>query len=146
MVLETNIDDSSPEMLGADFQNDLLGHGAIDFSMTAIQMKKGRPGIKLTILIKPNDLDHLSNFILENTSSIGLRYYQVNRKILERKQYTLDTKYGPIQVKEVFTPSGQKRYKIEYESLRNLKESHNISIFKLEEELYPLLYQLKSPS
>lgn len=129
----------SPEMLGSNFQQALLKNGAIDFYFTSIQMKKGRPGIKLSVLSSSADLNRISEFILEHTSSIGVRHYGVSRTILERYQFEMETKYGKIKVKEVITPSGAKRNKIEYESMQNLKESHNISIFRLEQELYQLL-------
>lgn len=125
--------------MGSDFQGDLQQNGAVDFYFTPIQMKKGRPGLKLSVLAKQVDLERVSTFILEHTPSIGVRHYEVNRNILERKSFALETKYGTVQVKEVITPSGAKRHKIEYESLRKLKELHNISILRLEQEIYPLL-------
>ena len=57
IVIETNIDDTSPELLGADFQEGLLENGAVDFHFTAVQMKKGRPGLKLSALCEAPDLD-----------------------------------------------------------------------------------------
>ncbi len=143
IIVETNIDDGSAELLGLDFQNDLTQHGGIDFYFTAIQMKKGRPGLKLAVLVAPEDVERLSNFILEHSPSIGLRHFPVNRTILERRQFEMSTPYGPVQIKEVTTPSGAKRYKIEYESLQALKSKHNISILNLQNELYPLLSKKK---
>ncbi len=143
MIIETNIDDSSVELIGTDFQNDLVENGGIDFYFTPVQMKKGRPGTKLSVLVSPADLDRVSDFILEHSSSIGLRYYPVNRTILQRKQMEISTPYGNVLVKQVTTPSGARRHKIEYESLRNLQVTHNISILKLEEELYPLLLKIQ---
>ena len=137
--METNIDDISSEKLGADFQEALLENGAIDFYFTSIQMKKGRPGLKLSVLTSAFELDRVCAFILEHSTSIGVRYYSVDRSILNRSHFEMDTQYGKIQVKEVTTPSGAKRHKIEYESLRKLKDLHNIPIFQLEQELYPLL-------
>ena len=126
-------------MLGSDFQEDLLNNGAIDFYFTTIQMKKGRPALKLSVLAAATDQERISAFILEHTTSIGVRFYPVDRMILDRKEFEIDTKYGKVKVKEVTTPSCAKRHKIEYESLRKLKDLHNISIFQLEQELYPLL-------
>ena len=125
--------------MGLDFQKDLVREGAIDFYFTAIQMKKARPGLKLSVLVSAEDLDRVSTFILEHSPSIGLRYYSVDRTILERRHFEMDTPYGKVQVKQVITPSGDKRHKIEYDSLQKLKELHNISILRLQEEIYPLL-------
>lgn len=142
MVMETNVDDSSAELLGLDFQHDIFNHGAIDFYLTSILMKKGRPGLKLSILVDAKDLARVSDFVLEHSSSIGIRYYEVQRSILERRKVEVETPYGPVQVKQVITPSGAKRHKIEYDSLQKLKESHNISILRLQEELYPLITKI----
>lgn len=122
-----------------DFQEGLLNNGAVDFYFTPVQMKKGRPGLKLSVLTKEADLNGLSNFILENSSTIGLRHYPVSRTILPRRHFEMETPYGPVQVKEVTTPLGNKRFKIEYESLRKIKEMRNISIPQLQLELYALL-------
>ncbi|MBK8501824.1 MAG: DUF111 family protein [Saprospiraceae bacterium] len=143
MVVETNLDDSSAELVGTDFQNELIQNGAIDFYFTPIHMKKGRPGLMLSALVAPSDLDRLSTFILEHSPSIGLRYHTVERTILTRKQFELETPYGKVLVKQVITPSGSKRHKIEYESLQKLKENHNISILRLQELIYPLLLKIQ---
>ena len=66
----------------------------------------------------------------------------MQRSILERSQLEMETPYGPVQVKQVITPSGAKRHKIEYQSLQKLKESYNISILRLQEELYPLISKI----
>jgi len=55
----------------------------------------------------------------------------------------VETPYGAVRVKEVTTPSEGKRYKIEHESLRNLKDLHNISILRLQEEIYPLILKYR---
>ncbi len=143
MIIEANIDDSSPELLGTDFQEELIKSGGIDYYFTSIQMKKGRPGQKLSVLVAPENLERVSTYILEHSTSIGLRYYPVMRTILERNDFEMDTPYGKVRIKEVTTPSGAKRRKIEFESLKKLKESHNISILRLQEELYPLLSKLQ---
>lgn len=142
MLLETNIDDSTAELLGEDFQQGLLAHGAIDFYFSSIQMKKGRPGLQLSTLVKQQDLDGLSAFILEHSTSIGVRFFPVERRILSRRLFDLQTSYGKVKVKEVISPSGKKRYKIEHESLRKLKEKHGISILELQQNIYPLLQKL----
>lgn len=140
--METNIDDAPAEWIGLEFQNKLLEKGAIDFYYTSIQMKKGRPGWKLSVLVEPSFLTNICDYILENTSSIGLRYYSVDRQILTRRQLELETKYGKILLKEVITPSGKKRYKIENDTLQKINKLYNISLPQLHAELYPLLKKL----
>ena len=134
--IECNIDDTSPEMLGVDFQNKLLSQGATDFHLESTQMKKGRPGLKLSVLVSSRDLDTVSDFILENTTTIGVRYYPVKRKILERRNIDVKTQYGQVRVKEVTTPSGKKRHKIEFESIAEIARKHELNYTDLQEELY----------
>ena len=141
-VIETNIDDTSAEYLGADFQADLLKSGATDFFFTPVQMKKGRPGLQLSVLAQLNQLQQTSDFILENTSTIGLRYFPVSRNILDRRLYEVDTPFGKIKVKEVTKPSGRKSRKIEYESLRALSTQRNVPIPQLEEKIYAFLNEV----
>lgn len=134
-MIEVNIDDMHSEYLGSDFQEKLLEIGAKDFYWTAIQMKKARPALKLSVLTQEENLQDLSHYILEHSSAIGLRFFPVDRHILSRRLYTLNTSYGEIQVKEVTTPSGQKRHKIEYESLWRLSQQHGMSIQTIQIQL-----------
>lgn len=138
-VIESNIDDASAEYLGSDFQRKLLENGATDFFFTPVQMKKGRPGLKISVMVSEQNLKKVNAFILEHTSTIGVRYYPVQKQRLPRKQFELETKYGVVKVKEVTKPSGSKRHKIEYESLRELSEKHQMSIPQLQNELFHLL-------
>ena len=98
----------------------------------------------LSVLVHPGKLEMISQFILEHSPSIGIRYYPVDRIILQRKNLVMQTPYGPVKVKQVITPSGAKRHKIEHESLQNLKETYNISILRLQEELYPLISKIQN--
>lgn len=139
MVIEFNVDDSTGEFLGQDFQEQLLAKGATDFYYTFTQMKKGRPGLLLSVLVHESALDDLSDFILDQTTTIGLRYYPVSRKILNRRHYEIDSPYGVVQVKEVTTPSGLKRQKIEYESLKDIAKNNRLTIQQLQAELYDLI-------
>ena len=68
LLIETNLDDISVEFLGGDFQQLLLEAGAVDFFFTSVQMKKGRPGLKLSVLTGETQLEAVTDFILEHTS------------------------------------------------------------------------------
>lgn len=139
IVLEATVDDMPAEFLGKDFQEKLLQLGAADLFFTPVQMKKGRPGVNLTVISPKKTIDAVSDFILENTTTIGLRYYEVGRKILQRQEFEAETPYGNVRIKEVERPSGRKTRKFEYESLRELSEKHHISIQQLQTELFHLL-------
>lgn len=138
-AIETQLDDTSGELLGTDFQQGLVSIGASDFYYTPIQMKKGRPGIKISVFCGLEKLDEICDFMLENSATIGLRYYRVGKKKLERKQLEIETEYGTVQVKEVVRPSGRKQRKIEYESLLAISKQHNISIAEAQYILQPLI-------
>jgi pyridinium-3,5-bisthiocarboxylic acid mononucleotide nickel chelatase len=117
MILQTNIDDLSGELMGVEFQQDLLDAGALDFYMEQTIMKKGRPGIILNVICPKQTVEKLAVFILEKTSSIGIRYFSAHRLELSRKNYVINTSVGKVSVKEVETPSGQRRVKIESKDL-----------------------------
>lgn len=106
-------------------------------------MKKGRPGLKLSVLAAPEKLRAVNDFLLENTSTIGLRYYPVDRTILPRKILEVDTPYGQVLIKEVTTPSGRKRRKIEHESIIALSKAHGISVQQLQVELYQWMAEIR---
>lgn len=97
-VIEANIDDMNPQNYEYLFER-LFKEGALDVYTTAIQMKKSRPAIKLTVLIKDKDLKRLSSIIFEETTTIGLRFYEAGRMTLEREIVTAKTKFGTIRLK-----------------------------------------------
>lgn len=134
-VLETNIDDMSNEFLGNDFQNGLFEHGANDFFTCAIQMKKGRQGILLSCSVPAKNIEKLSNYIFENTSTIGIRFYPVKGNRLKRDIREFTTKYGKVKVKIVSTPSGREKAKIEYEDLKKIHKETKIPLQVLQQEL-----------
>ncbi|RLD78128.1 MAG: nickel pincer cofactor biosynthesis protein LarC [Bacteroidetes bacterium] len=134
-VLETNIDDMSNEFLGNDFQNGLFEHGANDFFTSAIQMKKGRQGILLSCSVAAKNIEKLSDYIFENTSTIGIRSYSVKGNRLEREIKEFVTKYGKVKVKIVTTPSGRKKSKIEYDDLIEIQRETKIPLLVLQQEI-----------
>lgn len=133
--IETNLDDSSSELLGSDFQAQLLEQGAIDFTLTQALMKKGRPGHLLSALASHEDLQSVCDFILENTTAIGIRYYPISRKILDRTEEAVSTEFGTIRVKTVTTPSGKERRKAEYEDLSRVAKKQGVSIMELKQSI-----------
>ena len=124
-MVETNIDDMSSELLGSDFQENLMLAGALDFYYTQIIMKKGRPGILVSIFTSVEKLQNVTNFLLENTTTIGVRSYRASRQILERSSRTFLTSMGEVEIKEVKLPSGKKRATIEYESCKKIATQQN---------------------
>jgi len=97
-VIEANIDDMSPEMSGFA-RSRLLEEGALDVTLTPTFMKKDRPGFTLTVLTTPKDRDRISNIVFAETTTLGIRTYTAQRRVLERTWTTVETQYGPVRVK-----------------------------------------------
>lgn len=98
VVLEAAIDDMTPEATGY-FLERALAAGALDVYVTPIQMKKNRPGVLLTLLAEPVDRERFSRLLFQETTTIGLRYREVARTVLDRQCVSVETAVGPIHVK-----------------------------------------------
>lgn len=97
-VLETNIDDCSPQVVSYAMDR-LFEAGALDVWQTPILMKKGRSGIKLSVLCPVSLKNELEWIVFEETSSIGIRSFSVDRTALDRREETVETPWGPVRVK-----------------------------------------------
>ena len=134
LVMETNIDDMSPEFYDYVFDR-LLAAGARDVFLSAIQMKKNRPATLVRVIAKPSDREKLAKILFRETSTIGLRYYPVNRMILKRTSKKLKTRFGLVKVKIVEEPDGTKRATPEYDDLRRIAAAKKIPLKVLFEEI-----------
>ncbi|WP_022668706.1 nickel pincer cofactor biosynthesis protein LarC [Desulfospira joergensenii] len=126
-VIHTHLDDTSPEILGFVMEL-LLEQGALDVSYTPVQMKKNRPGTRIEVLTKPEDLHRLSDLVLAQTSSIGLRYFPCQRKVLKRELVYAKTSFGRIQVKKVYAPDHSHTLVPEYEVLKAIAMEKNLPL------------------
>lgn len=136
LVMETNIDDSTGEILGY-VQEKLFEEGALDVFFTPIFMKKGRPAYRLTVACKRKDMLKLQNIIFRETTTIGIRYRFESRTELAREFVGIDTKYGKIKAKKVIN-NGETYIYPEYENMKKLAKENNIplkELYKLEELL-----------
>ena len=131
IVVEANIDDSTPELLGYAMER-LLEAGALDVFFTSIQMKKNRPAVMLSFLCRPEQLDQMAEIVLTETSAIGLRHYRTARIVLERKIAEHQTEFGLVRLKEVFGRNGTLlRSAPEYEDCRRIARERGIPLQKL---------------
>jgi uncharacterized protein (TIGR00299 family) protein len=126
-LIETNIDDMSPEVAAFAVEKAFAG-GALDVWTTPIGMKKGRPAILLSALARNDDVDAIVRVILSETSSIGVRLQTVDRVERPRRILTVETKYGPIEVKVAGGDGLPDQAAPEYESCRRAAEQHRIPI------------------
>jgi len=97
-VLETNLDDSNPEILG-HFAETTMAAGALDVFYTPVQMKKNRPGVLLTVLCPEGEADKFGEMILRETSAFGVRRTVAERRKLQREFVAVRTPLGKITVK-----------------------------------------------
>jgi uncharacterized protein (TIGR00299 family) protein len=118
-VLETALDDASPQVL-AHATALLLAAGARDAFTTAIGMKKGRPGVLVTVLCDPADEARLAALLLRETPTIGLRVRREERIELPRVEAVVRLPEGEVRMKVVTLPDGTVRARPEYESLAAL--------------------------
>jgi len=134
LVIETNIDDMNPQYFD-HVMDRLFAAGARDVFLAPVQMKKNRPATLLTVIVEPSQRDRLANIILQETTSIGLRYYPVNRLILKRQSKKIKTRFGEIIVKVVEQPDGIRRAAPEYAELKRIATTKNISLRDLHDEV-----------
>lgn len=106
MVLETAIDDMNPEFYPYLIEK-LLTKGALDAYLQPIIMKKGRPGVLLTVLAQKTDHDNILEVIFMETSTLGVRVRTENRAYLNRTSFTVETTYGSVRVKTALTGNSQ---------------------------------------
>ena len=100
VMLEANIDDLNPEIYPYLMEK-ILDLGAKDVFLTQIIMKKGRPGIKLSIMSEPGLIAKLEELVFWETTTIGVRKYNLERTVLERKTEIITTRFGKVQVKKI---------------------------------------------
>lgn len=119
VVVETNIDDMNPQVCGFVMDR-AFTLGALDVFMIPAQMKKDRPGILLTILCKPAGVETMIDLLLRETTTLGVRYYNTNRRVLERAVETVETEYGPVRIKVALDGARTLHFHPEYEDCARL--------------------------
>ena len=132
VMLETNVDDLSPQVLGYVMERALAG-GALDCFFTPAQMKKNRPGVLISVLCRPQERQSLLDLLFAETTTLGVRSYEVERVALAREVVRVETLYGPIDVK-VARAGGEIRSGMpEYEQCRAAAEKYSVSLRSVEE-------------
>ncbi|MBI5025675.1 MAG: nickel pincer cofactor biosynthesis protein LarC [Nitrospirae bacterium] len=126
-IIETNIDDMSPQIY--EHVMDLLfDSGALDVYLTPVMAKKSRPGIKLTVISDNLKAAKLSDIILRETTTFGLRAYQAKRTVLEREIREVETAYGKVRVKVGKMKGEVLKESPEYEDLKELAKKNRVPI------------------
>ena len=141
VMLETNLDDINAEILG-NFMEKALAAGALDVFHTAIQMKKNRPGVLLTVLCAEADGDKFSELLLRETSAFGIRRYTAERRKLQREFVTVQTPQGGVTVKVGKLDGKVLQAAPEFESCKKLADQAGVPI----KEVYDAALRAFPPS
>lgn len=120
-VLETNLDDTSGEVIGHATAK-LLEAGALDVYTTAVQMKKGRPGVLISVLARPLDAAKLEKILFRETGTLGVRRWTAARHKLERRPFEVVTAHGPVAGKLAWIAGQPPAFSPEYEACRVVAE------------------------
>ncbi len=130
-ILETNIDNMSPEILGYTMEK-LFDSGALDVYYTPIYMKKSRPSVVLTVLAKCGDEKKFTDIIFKETSTLGVRISHSLRYCMSRELVKVDTQYGAVRVK-VASSEDIMKFAPEYEDCKNIAMKTGMPINKVYE-------------
>jgi hypothetical protein len=136
-VLECNIDNMTGELLG-DFMERVLSAGALDVGYQPLQMKKNRPAVMVTVICQIEDSERLARLILAETSTLGVRVQQVQRRKTQRSYERIITPLGPLQIKLKRLGSRIISASPEYEDCRRLALAREVPL----EEVYELARQV----
>ena len=131
LMIETNIDDMSPQLFGhvMDLAFEL---GALDCYFTSVQMKKNRPGMLLSMLCRPNEREKFLQMLFAETTTIGARSYEVDRRALPRETVRVQTKFGAIDVKVVHS-NGDVKAMPEFEQCRAVAQSAGVALREVQD-------------
>ena len=122
-IIEANIDDLSPEILAYAVER-LLEAGALDATLEPVQMKKGRPGMLLRVVARPETREDLARLVFAETSTFGLRMWAAERRVESRTWVDVETPHGKVRVKV----SGEGWYAPEYEDCRRVARDAGVPL------------------
>ncbi len=127
-VIQTNIDDMNPQLYDALF-NELFGcDGVLDAFIVPVIMKKTRQGSLLKVIIKKERLDKVAALIFNNTTTIGLRYHDAGRIVLEREIKKISTKYGDFSVKVAASGGKLVNVSCEYDECKAAAKERDLTV------------------
>lgn len=131
-MIETNMDDISPQILGHVMER-AFDLGALDCYFTSVQMKKNRPGVLLSILCRAQERSRLSELLFSETTTLGIRSYEVERRALQRRIVAVETQYGSIDVKVAQLNGHIVKAMPEFEQCRQAARDANVPLRVVED-------------
>jgi hypothetical protein len=127
VVLETNIDDMSPEWAGY-LMECLFEAGALDVSFCPIQMKKNRPGVQVQVIAYPHAKERLTGLLFQESGTLGVRFSYTQRHIFEREEVEIESPWGNIKVKKIIQADNTAYLVPEYESCRKIARAKGLAL------------------
>jgi uncharacterized protein (TIGR00299 family) protein len=131
-MIETNLDDASPQIIG-HVMDRVLESGALDCFFTPVQMKKNRPGVLLSVLCAQDKKEAVMKLLFTETTTLGVRSYEVSRRALQRSVVRVETQYGPIDVKVAHLDGRVVNEMPEFEQCRDAAAKANVPLKSVEE-------------
>jgi len=135
-ILEANVDDMNPELYEYIIDS-LFQKGALDVYLTPVIMKKSRPGVKITCLCPPDKKLLLSETMLRETTTLGVRELEASRLKLSRSIEKVSTPFGDVRIKVSRMGDEVVRITPEYEDMKELAKKNNMPLIKIYEEIKP---------
>jgi len=133
-VIETTIDDMNPEVFGYLMER-LFEDGALDVCLIPVFMKKNRPGTLVQVLCSHYVKETLISRILTETTTLGVRCFEAQRRILKREPVRLETEFGEVSAKKIHGPDGRIRIVPEYEVCWRIARERNIPILTVYQKI-----------
>ena len=134
LLVECNIDDMSPEAF-QPLIDSLLADGANDVFLTPVVMKKSRPATKVSVLIREDALDTITQTLFASSTTIGVRIQSVEKRMLPRESREVITSFGKVRVKIVTLPGGGTKWKSEHDDIVSLAAGHAMNYLELKQKI-----------
>src|SRR5712691_656937 len=143
VMLETNLDDMNPQ--GYDLLIErLLARGALDVTLTPVIMKRGRPGIVLSVLANPAKVEPVLKVLFAETTTLGVRVQEVARRLLARELTEVATRFGPVRVKVAKAEGRSVKARPEYQDCKRIAEQTGLPLRDVVREVERALRRLRS--
>ena len=142
-ILEANLDDMNPQVFGYVMDR-ALSLGALDVFGTAVQMKKNRPGMLLTVLSRPEHSQSLTKMLFAETTTLGVRMRRESRATLTRRHVSVNTRWGEIRMKLANLNGTISNYAPEYEDCRRIAEQQRVPLKTVMQEAIRIYLEEKN--
>ena len=133
LVLEANLDDMNPQLFDYVAER-AFAAGALDVYFSAVQMKKNRPGVLLSVLCRPEQADAITEIVFQETTTLGVRSSEVLRRALGREMIEVATRYGPIPIKVARQNGKVVNFAPEFDDCRRIAAERGVALQSVMQE------------